>query len=104
MVNQIFDFPGFAPSVLEEVQRTGKIGVWRGASVVTLKHYADEDSVSFMPANELWVLGALVLLGFGLWLRRRFKNARIARQACEDARARLAAEPAPVDTPKTPAE
>ena len=53
---------------------------------------------------ELWVLGALLVLGFGLWLRRRFKNARIAREACADAKARLAAEPAPVETPKTPVE
>ncbi|EPN13588.1 DedA family protein, partial [Pseudomonas syringae pv. actinidiae ICMP 18804] len=30
---------------------------------------------------ELWVLGALILLGLGLWLRRRIKNARIAREA-----------------------
>jgi hypothetical protein len=45
----------------------------------------------------------LLLLGFGLWLRRRFKNARIARQACADAKAQLA-EPPPVQTPKTPAE
>ena len=41
---------------------------------------------------------------FGLWLRRRFKNARIARQACVEAKARLANEPAPVETPKTPTE
>jgi hypothetical protein len=46
---------------------------------------------------ELWVLGALLVLGFGLWLRRRFKNARIARQACADAEARLTVEPAPVE-------
>ncbi|MCF5570669.1 DedA family protein, partial [Pseudomonas sp. PA-3-11C] len=53
---------------------------------------------------ELWVLGALLVLGFGLWLRRRFKNARIARQACAEAKARLANEPAPIETPKTPTE
>jgi hypothetical protein len=47
----------------------------------------------------------LLLLGLGLWLRRRFKNARIARQACADAKARLAAtEPVPVEAPKTPVE
>lgn len=53
---------------------------------------------------ELWVLGALLLLGFGLWLRRRFKNARIARQACAEAKARQAVEQASVETPKTPTE
>jgi len=29
---------------------------------------------------ELWVLGALLLIGLCLWARRRFKNARLARQ------------------------
>jgi hypothetical protein len=43
---------------------------------------------------ELWVLGALVLVGVLFWIRRRIKAARIARQA------RLqppAATPAPSD-------
>jgi membrane protein DedA with SNARE-associated domain len=30
---------------------------------------------------ELWVLGALLVIGGLLWIRRRIKNARIARQA-----------------------
>ncbi|MNL23886.1 hypothetical protein D3C87_1452960 [compost metagenome] len=36
---------------------------------------------------ELWVLGALLILGLGLWLRRRFKNARLARQIYADEQA-----------------
>lgn len=30
---------------------------------------------------ELWVLGALLVIGVLLWIRRRIKNARIAREA-----------------------
>jgi hypothetical protein len=29
---------------------------------------------------ELWVLGALLVIGVLLWIRRRIKNARIARE------------------------
>lgn len=39
---------------------------------------------------ELWVLGALVVLGALLWLRRRFKAARIARQEAAEAQAEQA--------------
>ncbi|KTC35259.1 hypothetical protein AO260_17280 [Pseudomonas sp. ABAC21] len=48
---------------------------------------------------ELWVLGALLLLGVVLWLRRRFKNARIAREECAQAKAREAAETASIEAP-----
>lgn len=57
MVEQIYDFAGFSESIKDEIQRTGRIGTWRGANIVKLRHYADEDGVSFMPANELWILG-----------------------------------------------
>jgi membrane protein DedA with SNARE-associated domain len=30
---------------------------------------------------ELWVLGALLVIGVLLWIRRRIKNARVAREA-----------------------
>jgi MYXO-CTERM domain-containing protein len=55
---------------------------------------------------ELWVLGALLLLGLGLWLRRRIKNARLTRQACADAKARLAEQQLAEQkkTPTTPVE
>lgn len=36
---------------------------------------------------ELWVLGALLVLGLVLWLRRRFKNARLAKQIYADEQA-----------------
>ena len=52
---------------------------------------------------ELWVLGALLVVGFCLWLRRRFKNARLAKKIYADEQA-LKAEQAKIDGPKTPVE
>ena len=52
---------------------------------------------------ELWVLGALLVLGFVLWLRRRFKNARLAKQVYADEQA-LKAERTKAEGPTTPAE
>jgi len=52
---------------------------------------------------ELWVLGALLLLGLCLWLRRRFKNARLAKKIYADEQA-LKAQQANTGEPKTPIE
>ncbi len=41
---------------------------------------------------ELWVLGALLVLGLGLWLRRRIRNARLTRENCAAEKARLEQE------------
>jgi membrane protein DedA with SNARE-associated domain len=78
--------------------------IWALALGAAAYHFGAvlEGMLGSIKKYELWVLGALLLLGFGLWLRRRIKNARIAREAC--AKARLAAEPVPVETPKTPVE
>ncbi len=80
--------------------------IWAAALGAAAYHFGAvlEGMLGSVKKYELWVLGALLLLGFGLWLRRRFKNARIARQACADAKARLAAEPASIEAPKTPVE
>ena len=84
--------------------------VWAAALAAAAYHFGAvlEGMLGSIKKYELWVLGALLLLGLALWLRRRFKNARIARQACADAKARLAAthpaETSPVEPPKTPAE
>ncbi len=52
---------------------------------------------------ELWVLGALLVLGFVLWLRRRFKNARLAKQVYADEQA-LKATRTTTEGPTTPTE
>ena len=84
--------------------------VWAAALGAAAYHFGAvlEGMLGSIKKYELWVLGALLLLGLVLWLRRRFKNARIARQACADAKAQLAAthtgETSPVEPTKTPAE
>jgi len=57
MVDQIMDFPGFADEALEEIRLRGRLGAYRGASVVQVKNWKDEDGVSFIPANEMYVVG-----------------------------------------------
>ena len=48
---------GFLPQTNEDLLRRGVLGVYRGATIITLKNYKDADEVSFFPANELWVIG-----------------------------------------------
>lgn len=57
MVDQIASFTGFADEALEEIRKRGRLGVYRGASVVQVRNWKDEDGVSFIPANELYVVG-----------------------------------------------
>ncbi len=57
MVDQISDFDGFADEAKEEIRLKGRLGVYRGANIVALQNWADEDGVPYVPANEMWVLG-----------------------------------------------
>lgn len=56
MVDQIADFPGFADEALEEIRARGRLGRYRGASVIQARNYKDEDGASHVPANEMWVI------------------------------------------------
>lgn len=56
-LNQIFDLPGYAPEAQEELRKTGRLGVYRGANVVKLTNWVDEDGASFVDDDELYVLG-----------------------------------------------
>ena len=57
VVDQIMDYPGFADEALEEIRQRGRLGTYRGANVISVRNWKDEDGASFMPANELYVLG-----------------------------------------------
>lgn len=46
----------FLQETNEEIRRTGRLGVYRGANVVTLNNHRDGNGKSFFPANELWVI------------------------------------------------
>ncbi|MGZ9708964.1 DedA family protein [Pseudomonas sp. GNP013] len=75
--------------------------IWAAALGAAAYHFGAvlEGMLGSVKKYELWVLGALILLGFVLWLRRRFKNARIAREECAQARAREAADRVAAETP-----
>jgi hypothetical protein len=61
MVDQILDFDfGFDPEANAEIRRRGQLGVYRGANIVRLHNYQDEDGAAYVPANELWVFGGNV--------------------------------------------
>lgn len=61
MVDQISDFNlGFDPEATSEIRAKGRLGVYRGANVVQVINYTDEDGASYIPANELWVFGGTV--------------------------------------------
>lgn len=61
VVDQISDFNfGFDPEANAEIRRTGQLGVYRGANVVRLHNYVDEDEKAYVPANELWIFGGNV--------------------------------------------
>jgi hypothetical protein len=57
MVEQIVDFTGFGNETMEEIRQKGVLGVYRGATIVSLKNFKDEDKVPYLPNNEMWVMG-----------------------------------------------
>lgn len=58
MIDKMADLlPTFAPIAVEEVRQKGFLGHYKGAQVVVVRNYADEDGKSFLPGNELWVMG-----------------------------------------------
>ena len=46
---------GFLPETNEQLIQKGVLGTYRGAKIITLTNYQDEDDVSFIPGNELFV-------------------------------------------------
>jgi hypothetical protein len=65
MIDQISDVvtdPSalYDPEATAEIRRRGRLGVYRGANVVRINNYTDENDSSYIPANELWVFGGTV--------------------------------------------
>lgn len=61
VTDKIADFDhGFDPEALAEVRLRGRLGTYRGASVITLHNFQDEEGEAYMPANELWVFAGSV--------------------------------------------
>lgn len=63
MTDQIIDeivtgnYAGFLPETNEQLLRLGVLGTYRGARVLTLRNFKDDEDVPFFPANEMYVLG-----------------------------------------------
>lgn len=72
MTGQIVDqltagnYAGFLPQTNEDLLRRGVIGEYKGANIITLKNYRDDENVSFFPQNELYVVGRDASK-FGYW-------------------------------------
>jgi hypothetical protein len=47
---------GFLPETNEQMIQRGVLGVYRGARIITLKNFKDDEDVAFFPANELYVV------------------------------------------------
>ncbi len=57
MIDKIADFPGYTDEAQEEIRLRGRLGVYKGANLVVLRNWADEDGLAYNASNELWVLG-----------------------------------------------
>lgn len=65
MVDAVSDIIGsgagnFTEAAAEELRARGMVGTYRGANVVRVFNYTDENDDSYIPANELWVFGGNV--------------------------------------------
>lgn len=47
---------GFLPETNEQLVQRGVLGTYRGARIITLKNFKDDEDVAFFPANELYVV------------------------------------------------
>ncbi len=47
---------GFIPGTNEQMVQRGVLGTYRGARIITLRNYKDDQDVSFFPANEMYVV------------------------------------------------
>ena len=62
MTDQIVDqliagnYAAYLPETNEALLRQGVLGTYRGARIVTIRNYKDDQNVPFFPANELYVV------------------------------------------------
>lgn len=58
MIDKVSDFNlGFDPEGTQEIRNAGRLGLYRGANVISVNNFTDDEGISFIPANELWVFG-----------------------------------------------
>jgi hypothetical protein len=56
MVDQIVDFEGYGVETLEEIRQKGILGTYRGATIVRLRNFKDEDGTPYLPGNQMWIM------------------------------------------------
>lgn len=56
VIDQIVDFSGYSDEALEEIRQRGRLGVYRGASLIQTRNYKDQWGRPFAPENELFVV------------------------------------------------
>lgn len=56
MTDQITDFDGYSDETKEEIRQKGVLGRYRGADIISLRNFKDEDNKPYYPGNELWVM------------------------------------------------
>ncbi len=49
-------YGAYLPETNEQLLKRGVMGEYRGANIVNLRNYKDDNDVPFFPANELWVV------------------------------------------------
>lgn len=59
-VDQISDFTGYADEAAEEIRLRGRLGTYRAANIVQVINYTDENGLSYIPEDEVWVFGGTV--------------------------------------------
>ncbi len=64
LTNQIMEFNGFTEEAKEEIRKTGKLGAYRGATILGLPEVKDEATGKvFVPQNRLYVVSSKI--GYG---------------------------------------
>lgn len=61
LTNQIMGFDGFTEEAKEEIRKTGKIGVYRGATILALPEVLDEATGQpIVPQNRLYIVSSKI--------------------------------------------
>lgn len=67
---------GFIPESNEQMVRRGVLGQYRGANIVTLRNFKDDEDIAFFPANEMYIVArdASKFAFFGGLLSKEFSE------------------------------
>ena len=56
----LLDFDGYGDETKEEIRQRGRLGIYHGANIVHIRNYTDENGVSYIGDDEVWVFGGTV--------------------------------------------